>query len=548
MLNPKVASKILSILRKDLKRVLKLKVPGFPKVYYSSFLLRDTHWFNTWASNGSIFKKSHDRTRIVFNDIRVGSYRLDQTTEGNLNVPQEEEQNEQTTTESLTNMPIDDRSFDGLRVALWRLSEAKFREALTDYNRKESERLKRPDPNRNLCSFLKTKKVRSIKHSRLDKIDESYWINFCKKISGWLANLPGVSSAWVDFDSAQESKIFVNSEGSVILQHSKVFTLSASLKKLTKEGVQIERNLVLNVADQKELPSLAKFQNMLLEKHRELIKLSRAQTIHAFSGPVLLYPIPAGLLFHEALGHRLEGNRLLSSGEGQTFKGQLNKKILPIEIDVYDSPKIKKFEGRKLIGAYEYDDEGVPAEKAILIEKGVLQGFLTSRAQIPDKKNLLNGHGRNSKAQRPISRMGVTVIRSAKAIPLNQLKELLLNEIKKQKKPFGMIVYETNGGETETTRYDFQGFFGEISYATLVYPDGKEILVRGVDFVGTPLQALNNIIAVSNELEMENGFCGAESGMIPISTISPAVLLRNLELQAKNENLAPPFLLKRPKK
>jgi len=71
--------------------------------------------------------------------------------------------------------------------------------------------------------------------------------------------------------------------------------------------------------------------------------------------------------------------------------------------------------------------------------------------------------------------------------------------------------------------------------------------VRGVNFVGTPLQSLGNIVAVGDSPELDNGFCGAESGLIPISTIAPAVLLSNLELQGKDEELVTPHILQRPK-
>jgi hypothetical protein len=142
--------------------------------------------------------------------------------------------------------------------------------------------------------------------------------------------------------------------------------------------------------------------------------------------------------------------------------------------------------------------------------------------------------------------MGVTIIEGSNGESLNRLKEKLLREIKRQRKPFGMIVYETNGGETDTTNYDFQAFSGDISYATLVYPNGREVCVRGVNFVGTPLQSLSNIVAIGDSPELDNGFCGAESGLLPISTISPAVLVRNLELQGKDEELVTPSILKRP--
>jgi hypothetical protein len=143
--------------------------------------------------------------------------------------------------------------------------------------------------------------------------------------------------------------------------------------------------------------------------------------------------------------------------------------------------------------------------------------------------------------------MAVTIIEGKKGLSFERLKARLLQEIKRQKKPFGMIVYETNGGETDTTNYDFQAFSGDIAYATLVYPNGREVCIRGVNFVGTPLQALSNVIAVGDTPELDNGYCGAESGLLPISTISPAVLINNLELQGKDEELVTPSILARPK-
>jgi predicted Zn-dependent protease len=346
---------------------------------------------------------------------------------------------------------------------------------------------------------------------------------------------------------SQETRIFVSTEGSVTVQNAQVFSLSANLHKLTREGSRLEQDLVINVGSLKELPDMARFKKMILEKYEQLMRLSRARKIHAFSGPVLLCAGPAGLLFHEAVGHRLEASRLLSSGEGQTFKDQEGKEIFKLPITVRDDPSMHSYRGKKCIGAYMYDDEGVRGRSAVLIEDGILKGFLTTRAAHKKGKHESNGHARTKQHQRPISRMAVTIIEGKKGLSFERLKARLLQEIKRQKKPFGMIVYETNGGETDTTNYDFQAFSGDIAYATLVYPNGREVCIRGVNFVGTPLQALSNVIAVGDTPELDNGYCGAESGLLPISTISPAVLINNLELQGKDEELVTPSILARPK-
>lgn len=520
-----------------------MKVQGFPSPYYCSFLVKDMHTFETSAASGSIFKKREDRERKAFCDLRVGSYRYDQTTEGGLNDNDEEN-------ESLNHvdLPIDDTNYDGLSIGLWRLSETKYREAVSDYNHKEALRLSLVDQNSSLHSFIPLKPSRKISYETPERVDEAKWAKFCKEISSWIIALPQIFDNTVAFESTQTTTIFISTEGSCIVQNKQLFSLSANILNLCKDGSQISQDIVLNCATQKELPNIKQFKKMIREKYDNLLLLSKAEKIHSFTGPVLLYPKPSGLLFHEAIGHRLEGSRLLSSGEGQTFKGQIGKRVLNVDLTIRDNPRLKSFQGTKCIGSYDFDDEGSPGKNILLIESGMLRNFLSTRAALSKKGFIPNGHARNRDHERPVSRMAVFSVEGKQTYTHDQLRELLIKEIRKQKRPFGIIVYETSGGETETSSYDFQAFFGEVSFATLLFPDGNEVVIRGVNFVGTPLQALNSIIAVGDTVEVENHYCGAESGFIPVTTISPAVLLKSLELQAKDEELVTQHILPKPKR
>lgn len=534
--------KIIPVLRTSARRALRMKLPGYPSPYYVAFTLRDVHSAKTSASGGSTYEKNTDQQRFVYSNLRVGSYRYDQTTNGGIS----ENVDELESSEHVA-VPIDDSNMYGLSTALWRLTEIKFREALTEFQHKQAKRVSKVDANRELQSFIPLKAIKSIKFESPEKVDINRWSKFCREASSWMSELPQVFSDTVEFQCEQETKIFVSTENRVIVQHSQIFTLSGSFKRLSSEGSHIEKEFVINTASQSELPDLREFKKLAWNKYEQLMELSKAQKIHAFSGPVLLYPGPAGLLFHEAIGHRLEGDRLLASGEGQTFKGQIGKRVVNVDVTIRDNPKLKKFNGQKCVGAYDFDDEGVPAGNALLVESGILKGFLSSRSALSKKNFIPNGHGRNAKHQRPISRMGVLHIEGKKGYSLERMREMLIREINRQKKPFGLIVYETSGGETDTTSYDFQAFSGEIAYASLLFPDGTEEVIRGINIVGTPLQALNHVIAIGAELELDNGFCGAESGMIPVSTISPAVLIKNLEMQAKEEELVTQYLLPKPR-
>lgn len=533
---------IIPILKKDARRILRMRVSGFPRPYFAALQLRDVEWFNTWASAGSTYRRRSDHTRNVYCDIRVGSYRYDQVRDGGL-----DDNDEEAESYSHISAPIDDSDYTGLRLAVWRLSEAKFREALSAYNEKEAERLSTVKPSDRLNAFSKAHSQQSIRFATPEKVREEHWVTFCKQASKWMSSLPHVSSSWVEFDASQETRVLVNTEGTIIVQHNRVYALKGTFRRLTAEGSHLEQEVIITCASLNELPTLRAFKALARKKYDQLIKLMRAKSIHAFSGPVLLYPSAAGLLFHEAIGHRLEGSRLLASGEGQTFKDQIGKKVLNVDLNVHDNPKLKSFDGQRCIGAYDFDDEGMPAKNAALIEDGVLKGFLTTRAPIEPGKFESNGHARTHKHQRPISRMAVTIVEGRNGYHINKLRRQLIDEIKRQGKPFGLIVYEALNGETETSSYNFQAFLGEIAYATLIYPNGKEVCVRGINFVGTPLQALNNIVAYGNKIEMDNSYCGAESGFVPVTTIAPAILLSNLELQAKDEELVTQYILPRPK-
>jgi hypothetical protein len=129
--------------------------------------------------------------------------------------------------------------------------------------------------------------------------------------------------------------------------------------------------------------------------------------------------------------------------------------------------------------------------------------------------------------------MGVFIVEAEKGLTDDELKRALLDEIRRQKAPFGVRIIEASSGETATDAYNFQAFLGEVSLASKIYPDGREEWIRGVNFVGTPLNAIHGIIAAGRRQEVDNAYCGAESGYVPVSTISPALVVSELELQAK---------------
>jgi hypothetical protein len=157
-----------------------------------------------------------------------------------------------------------------------------------------------------------------------------------------------------------------------------------------------------------------------------------------------------------------------------------------------------------------------------------------------------NGHGRAAGSRAPEARMANLLVTSdaAHARSWDALKALLIEEARKQGKPYGLIIKDMSGGNTNTSGYGYQAFKGQ---PRLVYrvdvKTGKEELVRGVEMVGTPLTVINKIVAMGDHPGVFNGYCGAESGFVPVSTVAPAALISEIELQRTTKtNQKPPLL------
>jgi len=243
------------------------------------------------------------------------------------------------------------------------------------------------------------------------------------------------------------------------------------------------------------------------------------------------------------LGHRLEGQRQRGDEEGQTFTKEVNKEVLPTFLSVADDPTLTAFGQTWLSGNYTYDDEGQKARRVDLIHDGVLKTFLMSRLPIASFA-ASNGHGRSQTGRMPTGRQGNLIVTSTKTVPDAELRKQLLDEAKKQGKPYGLYFEDISSGFAVTTRNSPQAFQVIPLVVYRVYVDGRpDELVRGVSIVGTPLAAMKRILATSDKSEVFNGECGAESGTVPVSAVAPAMLLSEIETQRQQQGTARPPVL-----
>ena len=511
-----------------------MRIPGHPHPYYLSTLIRDETSWTIQAKYGSLSTDVCDRKRNAYVDVRVGSYRHDQVRDGGL-----DDNDKDAESYGYIDLPWGSGA-DGLQHGLWRLIDARYREAVETLFDKKSHQLTYRDENKHLRSFRQGDPIVDLGWRKLPVVDEDHWRRFVERTSRKIKRYIDIVDSHVEFQADHLCRMFVNSEGSRLIECSTIWSLEAYLWLLSPKGDAFPWNVRYTVTDPAELPDERTFMRAIVRAVDTLGKLSAAPLLNSFSGPALLEPVPAGLLLHEALGHRLEGHRLLASGEGQTFKGALGERVLPSYMHLHDDPTRATHQGCSLVGHYRYDDEGSPARDARLIEAGRLAGYLTGRTEVL-KRHSGNGHARCRLHQRPISRMGVLIAATDESHAPAALKQVLVDEIRRQGVPYGMRILEATSGETATDAYNFQAFMGEVNLAAKVYPDGREQWVRGVNFVGTPLNAVRGILAAGDRYEVDNAWCGAESGYVPVSTISPALVVTELELQSKPDTPYTPY-------
>jgi predicted Zn-dependent protease len=340
-----------------------------------------------------------------------------------------------------------------------------------------------------------------------------------------------------------ETDYFASSEGSRLVTPHLAARLVVFAVTRADDGMDLFRAQTFEAETVEGLPAQPELEAAMRELGKSLEALRKAQVTEPFDGPAILSGRAAAVFFHEVLGHRLEGQRQRGDEEGQTFTKDIGKEVLPTFLSVADDPTVTTFGKTWLSGSYEYDDEGQKARRVDLIDDGVLKTFLMSRLPIASF-GASNGHGRAQTGRVPTGRQGNLIVTSTKTEPESELRKQLIDEAKKQGKPYGLYFEDISSGFAVTTRSSPQAFQVIPLVVYRVYADGRpDELVRGVSIVGTPLASMKRILATGDKSEVFNGECGAESGTVPVSAVSPAMLLSEMETQRQPQGTARPPIL-----
>jgi TldD protein len=535
---PVKRSPLLAALQAELDRSLKTLSAQDPPAYYLGYTVTDTQRTDVSGSNGALLNSGDARNRWLEVSVRAGSYELDNTHKvGDRQMPDGGPGQA---------VPVDDDP-DVVRRAIWLETDKQYRAAAGALIKiKTGKEVKVETSEGRAPDFSHEQPHTFIGAQASIAVDRKPWEEKVRAYTKSFRDSTAVINSIVTF-SAQAQNVFqVTSEGTQLQFGQIRYRLELFIQGKAPDGMDIDRYYNFDWVNPAEAPDDKAVYTAEASMRTELEGLVASPINDPTVGPALLTGRAAAVFFHEVFGHRAEGHRQKDVTEGQTFSKKVGEQILPSFLSIVDDTTMKKLGSQDLLGYLQFDDEGTPAQRVTLVDHGVLKGFEMSRSPLVGFAHS-NGHGRRQLGATPVSRQGNLIVESNKMVTNAQLRAKLIELIKAQGKPFGLLIDDIAGGFTFTGRGQPQAFQVLPLVVYKVFPDGRpDELVRGVDIVGTPLAALTKIVATGDTPEVFNGYCGAESGSVPVSAASPAILTSELEVQKKESSTDRPPILPPP--
>ncbi len=257
-----------------------------------------------------------------------------------------------------------------------------------------------------------------------------------------------------------------------------------------------------------------RIEDIVVKTVKRLSGLLKAEEAPMGVKTVVLASDAGGTMIHEAIGHGLEADLAM---EGLScYKDMLNKNIASSLINVVDDSTIPNMRG-----TYAFDDEGVPSERTVLVENGILKNYMFDRFHAMKFNARATGNGRReSFRHRPIPRMSNTMILPGKDDPSNIVASV----------DDGVYVVKMGGGQVDTVRGDF---VFEIQEGYIIEKGSIGHMIKNATLMGNGLKVLQGIDMVGNDLGFGIGTCGKDGQGVPVSDAQPTLRIPEIVVGGK---------------
>ena len=338
------------------------------------------------------------------------------------------------------------------------------------------------------------------------------------EVVDWLAALqadiarryPGLKSTRLTLSDEHHSKWLQTSRGGESLASIQRALLAVNFSVLTDEGTPVDLTQLLSckgsIAD---LPlALADLQPQLDTLHQHLMAKRQAVPARGGHTTVVLGPELAGMLAHEAMGHPCEADIVLG---GAVTRSLMGKPVASERVTMVDFAH--SYNGAEIMAPVYVDDEGTPAQDAVLIERGMLRGLMHSRETAARMGQAPTGSARAyGPSDEPLVRMRNTVI-----LPGTDRLQAMIEGVDE-----GYLLLKTGNGQADSTT---EFMFG-ITLGYQIKGGRLGSAIRDTTLSGSALKVLQSVDAVSDEMHWTcAGYCGKKQPMV-VSMGGPALRAR----------------------
>jgi len=505
---------VLAAMLTELDRSMsQLQLPGFAKPFFIQYRISEVEDFSTKAAFGSSEGPSRARQRVARVTVRVGDYKTDSS--GGRG-------------DGAVELSVLDDDPIALRSTLWAATDQAYKSALAAYAQKQAE-LKEVQTPPQADDFSQEKLIVSLGDPAAPlALDEAAWDQRVARASGLDRTDSSVNVTQRDIQSSSASfharattTWLVTSEGTIVRKSATEFEEAFAAGTQAADGMRLERSYSTAGTSLADLDTESVFNRHAADEIASLGDLRQAPLVEEeYHGPLLMSADAAASTLRALLASAVTATRPSLGTEARTngvFASSYHARVLPDFLNVVDDPLLKSYDGKGLVGAYEIDDEGVPAQAVKLVDGGRLESYLIGRQPVRDFPQS-NGHGRAGVTGPPRSMISVLKITAENGLSSQELNKKLL-DMAKDRGLSDVYYVETLGGERNP----------RLLYR--VTPDGKRSLVRGAVLADIDQRALRSSIeAAGQDLFVANYF-----GDTPTTVMAPALLFDDATVRRANQ-------------
>lgn len=542
---------IFSAMNDELARCkTRLKIQGHDSPYYVSYAIEEEQYLGGGASFGALRHRNEYKTRSIKADVRVGSYELD---------------NSGVMSNAFSigsgkgffggnQIPIED-DYYAIRRNIWLCTDQAYKKAIEDLESKKAILKNQVIQDRPPDFSRETPIVHVEPVSKPVPAEErSLWVENARKLSAIFKKFPHIKSSSVDFHCNVSNRWFLNNEGFKSRKGTTDVHLSIEAVAQADDGMAIGDATFIVAPPGGALPPYEKCAAQLEQFATRLSNWASAPLADKYEGPVLFEKEAAAQFIQSSIGERLKVDKKELSETPQFeearqgMESRINKKVLPRFLSVIDDPTVREYKGEKLFGWYNVDDQGVPAQRVVLVEKGILKTLCSGRSPLAQIKKS-NGHYIGSNCA-----TSILLVESDNQVDAAELRKRLIEEGKEEGLKFVYIIRRlaSPAGQAQTDLFYSSFSSSDDERYRLPSPvetyqidvaTGKETPVRVGAIIPLYYKDLRQIDATGNDTapHIISDFMRHTAHVI-----SPSLLVKEIEIEKGDSRVEKPPVLKHP--